>query len=446
MEANKFFGYEREIACYNTFMKTFSSFSFGCRVNQAEKESLDRALVAKGYINRENGADLYILNTCSVTHKAEREAKQHIYQIRRSYPKTKIVVTGCAATNWQKTGEKVQEIDYLVDNQSKEYIAELIDKKFRLLKQPKQSINSNKTVRNDKFVRSGRIILKIQDGCQRFCSFCIVPYLRGMPKSKSIDSILKLIHENQEFNEVILTAINTQAFGYDTNEKFTNLVKRVLEETEVKRLSFGSIHPWSIDEEFLNLYGKYASSKRFVHFFHIPLQSGSNKTLNLMKRGYTREEFIDKLNMINTLNRMAFIGTDVIVGFLEETDRDFEDTYDFLKKTPISKFHVFRFSKREHTAAYHLSKRLKSPSPAEAQARSAKLRELSQEKYQKFLEKHINLKFEGMFLEKRINDHQLVLLNNQIPAYIATEKDMTGQLKSVKISELNNGILFGRVV
>ena len=427
-------------------MKTFSSFSFGCRVNQAEKEALDRALVAKGYINRENGADLYILNTCSVTHKAEREAKQHIYQIRRLYPKIKIVVTGCAATNWQKIGEKVKEIDYLVDNQSKEYIAELIDKKFSLSKQPKHTVNSNKAVRNDKFIRSGRIILKIQDGCQRFCSFCIVPYLRGIPKSSSIDSILKLIRENAEFNEVILTAINTQAFGYDTKEKFTDLVKRVLEETELKRLSFGSIHPWSIDEEFLKLYGKYAASKRFVHFFHIPLQSGSNKTLNLMKRGYTREEFIDKLNKISKLNPMVFIGTDVIVGFLEETDQDFEDTYDFLEKTPISKFHVFRFSKREHTAAYHLSKRLKSPSPAKAQARSVKLRKLSQEKYLRFLEKHINNEFEAMFLEKRDDGHQLTLLNNQVPAYIAIQKDMTGQLKSVKISELKNGILFGRVV
>ena len=165
-----------------------------------------------------------------------------------------------------------------------------------------------------------------------------------------------------------------------------------------------------------------------------------------MKRGYTREEFIDKLHKISELNPYAFIGTDVIVGFLEETDHDFEDTYDFLRETPISKFHVFRFSKREHTAAYHLSKRLKTPSPAKAQARSIKLRNLSQEKYQKFVEKHLDREFEALFLEKRIDGSQLALLNNQIPAYIATEKDMTGQLKSVKISELKNGILFGRVV
>src|SRR3990167_8138694 len=427
-------------------MKTFSSFSFGCRVNLAEKEALDRALVSKGYINKENRADLYILNTCSVTHKAEREAKQHIYQIKRLYPKTKIVVTGCAATNWQKTEEKVKEIDYLVDNQSKEYIAELIHKRFGLSKQLKPSINSNEALRSDKFIRSSRIILKIQDGCQRFCSFCIVPYLRGMPKSKSIERILEQIRQNKEFNEVILTAINTQAFGYDTNEKFTDLVKRVLEETEVKRLSFGSIHPWSIDEEFLDLYKNYANSNRFAHFFHIPLQSGSNKTLGLMKRNYTREEFIHKLHKISELNPYAFIGTDVIVGFLEETDRDFEDTYDFLKKTPISKFHVFRFSKREHTAAYYLSKRLKTPAPAKAQARSVKLRILSQEKYQKFLEKHLDRAFEALFLEKRIDGSQLALLNNQVPAYIATQKDMTGELKSVKITQLKSGILFGRVV
>ncbi len=152
--------------CYNTFnMKTFNSFSFGCRVNQAEKEALDRELTAKGYIKKEGKTDLYVLNTCSVTNKAEREAKQHIYQVKRAFPNIKIVVTGCAATNWQKTGIKVQGIDYLVDNQSKEYIAELIEKRYKAPKKAETDIVPDKIVADDKFLRSGRIILKIQDGC-----------------------------------------------------------------------------------------------------------------------------------------------------------------------------------------------------------------------------------------------------------------------------------------
>ncbi len=243
-----------------------------------------------------------------------------------------------------------------------------------------------------------------------------------------------------------MTAINTQAFGYDTKEKFVDLIQKVLEETKAPRISFGSIHPWSIDEEFLNLYKKYANSPRFVHFFHIPLQSGSNNTLRLMKRGYTREEFIDKLNKLHQLNNMVFIGTDVIVGFLEESDADFEDTYNFMKDTPISKFHVFRFSERQHTAAYHLGKRLKTPSPQKAQARSEALRKLSERKYAAFIERHVGKTSEALFLERRDEKFQSVLLGNQISAKIYTENRMTGELKHVKITELKNGSLIGRVV
>lgn len=427
-------------------MKTFNSFSFGCRVNLAEKEALDRALLAKGYSKQEGETDLYILNTCSVTHKAEREAKQHIYRIKRLYPNIKVVVTGCAATNWQKTNTTVQGVDFVVDNASKEFAAELIEKKYTSPKKAKTGIISDKILADDKFLRSGRVTLKIQDGCQRFCTFCIVPYLRGLPKSKKIDDLIKFINENSQYKEVIMTAINTQAFGYDTKEKFVDLVERVLTETKAPRISFGSIHPWSIDEEFLNLYKKYAHSPRFVHFFHIPLQAGSDNTLRLMKRGYTRQEFVEKLHKLHELNDMVFIGTDVIVGFLEETDADFEDTYNFMKNTPISKFHVFRFSKREHTAAFHLSKRLKTPSPEKAQARSEALRKLSQIKYDAFIKRHVEKDFEALFMERRDGSYQTALLENQIPAKIYSEKDMTGELKRVKITELKNGSLVGRVV
>ena len=158
----------------------------------------------------------------------------------------------------------------------------------------------------------------------------------------------------------ILTAINTQAYGYDSGESFIDLVSVLIDKTRVERISFGSIHPWSVTQEFLKFYKKIRPKKRLVDFFHIPLQSGSDKILNLMRRGYTREEFVEKLTEIKNIYPDAFIGTDVIVGFLEETDQDFDDTYNFLKDSPISKFHVFRFSPREKTAAYFMKKRMNS--------------------------------------------------------------------------------------
>lgn len=433
-------------------MKTFDSFSFGCRVNQAEMEALDRELMQKGYAKKAEKPDIYILNTCSVTHKAEREARKHIYNLKRQFPDTKVVVTGCAATNWAKTNTNVNGVDYLVDNKSKEHVAELLEKKYNLgLTLPKIQIDkrydeASENAATDKFMRSKRVIIKIQDGCHRFCSFCIVPYLRGLPQSTKIEDIVSQIQSYPEYVEAILTAINTEAYGRDTGESFVDLIDAILTRTDIPRISFGSIHPWTFQEDFFDVYRKYAHTNRFVDFFHIPLQAGSDNMLRLMKRGYTRDEFIEKLNLIKDINEFAFIGTDVIVGFLEETEQDFEDTYSFLEKTPISRFHVFRFSKREHTAAYYLSKRLKQPSPAVKKARSQRLRELSDKKYAAFQEKHVNKTFETLILERKDGDYQQGLLSNQMLTWIKTEKDFTGELKNVRIYDYRNGELFGKIV
>jgi len=433
-------------------MKTFDSFSFGCRVNQAEIEALDRELMQKGYEKQAQKPDIYILNTCSVTQKAEREARKHIYNLKRQFPDTKVVVTGCAATNWSKTNTKVNGVDYLIDNKSKELITELLEKKYNFnhdtsdVKRVKAYDEPLANAATDKFMRSKRVIIKIQDGCHRFCSFCIVPYLRGLPQSTKIDDIVAQIQSYPEYVEAILTAINTEAYGRDSGETFVDLIDAILTKTTIPRISFGSVHPWTFQEDFFTLYRKYAHSNRFVDFFHIPLQAGSDNMLRLMKRGYTRDEFIEKLNMLKDINEFAFIGTDVIVGFLEETDLDFEDTYTFLEKTPISKFHVFRFSKREHTAAYYLSNRLKQPTPAVKKARSQRLRDLSDKKYAFFQEKHLEKTFETLILERREEDFQQGLLTNQMLVWVKSEKDFTGALKNVRIYDYRNGELFGKIV
>jgi threonylcarbamoyladenosine tRNA methylthiotransferase MtaB len=428
---------------------TFYSFSFGCRVNQAEKEELDRQLVNRGYEFNSINPALYIINTCSVTHKAEREARQLIYQTKKKYPETKIIVTGCAATNWIKTNTTLHEVEMIIDNKQKEYLAELIDKRLGKDLSTHSTSDSQhvytQPLINDKYLASKRIIIKIQDGCQRFCSFCIVPYLRGLPRSTSIQQIVEKVKSFPDMQEVILTAINTEAYGYDTKEPFIDLLKAVIDQTSVPRISFGSIHPWSINEEFFEFYKTYVDKKRLVNFFHIPLQSGCDKMLQIMKRGYTRAEFMEKLQKIADINPFAFIGTDVIVGFLDENEKDFTDTYEFLEKTPISKFHIFRFSKRQHTAAYYLSKRLPEPTPQEKQKRAKALADLNTKKYQQFLDKHVNNTFTTLFLEKREESLQHGLLDNQIPVLVETEKDLTGEIKPVTILRCKNGQLFGKI-
>lgn len=431
--------------------KSFYSYSFGCRVNQAEIEAINSELMKRGFTYDKETPSLFILNTCSVTQRAEREARALILRTRREYPDIKIVVTGCAGTNWIKTNTKVKQVDYIIDNKNKEFVADLIGKKYFQKEVSNVNLLSPKIDKEysetDKFLDSKRVIVKIQDGCHRFCTYCIVPYLRGLPKSKKINEVISKINEHKNYKEAVLTAINTEAFGFDTKEKFNDLITLVLEKTEISRISFGSIHPWTLNDDFFELYKKKLShSNRFVDFFHIPLQSGCNKILRLMKRDYTKEEIMTKLQTITSINKFAFIGTDIIVGFLEESDNDFEETFNFLEKTPISKFHVFRYSKREHTASFYLGKRLSEPSDSTKKARSLKLRELSDKKFYEFQQKHTGKVFEALFLRRHSNSKQQAVLTNNMSVFVKTQKDETGNKKNVRILETKDGILLGDIV
>jgi len=432
-------------------MITFSSFAFGCRVNEAEKEALDKKMLDAGFSFNKNRPNIFIINTCAVTHKAEREARNLIYQIKRKNPQTKIVITGCSATYWQKNKlyEKLP-IDLLVDNINKEFLVELIKK--RLLNQKKdiqpQHSKGAEYKLTSKFLTSNRLLVKIQDGCQRFCTFCIVPYLRGLPKSKKIKEIVEEINNYPEkISEVILTAINTEAFGLDTGESFIDLIEKVLKNTSIPRLSFGSIHPWSITPQFINFYQKILTTNRLVKLFHIPLQSGSNTILKLMKRGYTEEEILEKLHALQKINPLSLLATDVIVGFLGETKTEFEETYRFLEKSPLVKFHIFRFSKRKNTAAFYMAKNLKEPTEEEKKKRAKALAELCTKKYLKFLEKNLGRLSTALILNKQENGFYEALLDNQLPIVIEKNKDiMPGEIVKVKVERIKNGKLIGKKV
>ena len=458
-------------------LKTFASFAFGCRVNQAEKEEIDRQLSAADYQYSETNPDFFIINSCAVTQKAEREVRQFIYQTRRKFPKTKIILTGCAATKWIKEKIKIPQVDLMIDNQDKEkQIIAKHGKIFadRILSERKRSFMERRTRRlervaeqenfvceqltrknsisegvpKNKFTASGRLFVKIQDGCNRFCAYCIVPYLRGKPKSVRIKNLVRQLAERiKEINikEVILTAINTECYGLDTGETLIELIENIIYKTNIPRISFGSIHPWSLTDEFLVYYRKILPFGRLVNFFHVPLQSGSNKILSLMKRDYTSEELMKKLKHLQKINPLAFIGTDVIVGFPGETEKDFSETYQFLKDSPISRFHIFRFSPREGTAAYFLRKKYQEPSPQVKSKRAKILAELSRQKYRKFLKKHLGQTFPALFLEKRTNGYQEALLPNQIPVLVKTKKDLKRSINKVKIVSLHASSLTGIV-
>lgn len=429
---------------------TFVSFSFGCRVNETEREHIDSELIKLGFRLNLKKPDICIINTCAVTHKAEREVKNLIYRLKKNFPKAKIIITGCAATYWKKFNLNSKLPTYLtISNNDKPHITNIILNHLKLKPSNTAKLSKNRLniLNNSKFKHSGRLLVKIQDGCHRFCSYCIVPYLRGLPKSYTISNIVKNIQSNKKgIKEIILTAINTEAYGYDTRQDFIDLIKNIIKQTNINRISFGSIHPLSINQRFIDFYKSYLPKKRIVNFFHIPIQSGSDKILKYMKRDYTTQEINNKINKIYNINTNALIATDIITGFLGETNKDFKDTYDFLKKSKISKFHVFRYSTRKNTAAYFMKNQIKEPSEIQKKQRSQILRKLGEEKYNKFLKQFINYSCNALFIDKRTDIYQYALLDNQIPILVKTKENLKGQIKKIKVEHYKKNKLFGKIV
>ena len=355
---------------------SFQSFSFGCRVNEAEKQLLDKRLLHDGYSWDDTRPTFFIINTCAVTGKAEREVRQFIYQTKKKYPETKIILTGCSATLWKNNSIDMPYADHIISNDEKNSIPDFLLSLLPLTKN-KAYLSSAQKSSNDKFLTSGRLMVKIGDGCVRNCTYCIVPKLRGKPSNKTIKNIIKEIQSHDEpISEIILTAINTEYFGMKEKTSLWQLVDEILKRTNVPLVSFGSVNPWSFDDSFFQWYGVNRDNPRFMHFFHIPVQSGSDTVLARMHRGYKAREIGEKMKRIKEMNPKAFIGTDVIVGFPGETEKEFEETYEFLKKSPIDKLHVFRYSNRPGTEA---SKLKNEPTPQEKRNRSRKLIELGKD-------------------------------------------------------------------
>ncbi|MCX6730315.1 MAG: MiaB/RimO family radical SAM methylthiotransferase [Candidatus Roizmanbacteria bacterium] len=417
---------------------TFQSFVFGCRVNEAERIKIDKQLVEAGYSVDLASPSFLIINSCAITGKAEREAKQLIYQLRKKHPEAKIVLTGCSATVWSKYNTaEAKLVDILIPNDKKSSLISLLQTDAM----PLADASSAEAV-GDKFRYSNRLLVKIQDGCHRFCTYCIVPYLRGLPQSQKIADIVSYINSFSPLpSEVILSAINTESFGTDTGETLVNLIKQVLKKTKVPRIAFGSIHPWSLTNEFINYFRDALSGeKRFVQFLHIPIQSGSPTVLKYMRREYDINKIEKSLNEIHKIHPSTLLATDVIVGFLGETKELFEETYSFLDRSPISRLHVFRFSNRAHTAAFYLKKQLAEPTAQEKKIRSERLIALSRKKYQKFIEIQIGRTTNALVIAKG-KQGMKILLDNQVEGILTDKQCLPGELVHVTIIAAKDGLV-----
>ncbi|MFZ3047427.1 MAG: tRNA (N(6)-L-threonylcarbamoyladenosine(37)-C(2))-methylthiotransferase MtaB [Desulfatirhabdiaceae bacterium] len=354
--------------------KTFHIVTLGCKVNQAESEAIAASLQSQG-MSLSQHADICIVNTCTVTHKAAMQSRQAIRQARKSCPNACIIATGCYAQTDPDTLKTITELDVICNNTEKERLPDIIGDILSTHEKKDHSVSSTEIAsawlpQQDVFcyappLPSGsrtRPFIKIQDGCNAFCTYCIVPHARGRSRSLLPEGVLKHIGAYQKagYHEVVLTGIHIGQYGRDKTPQttLTRLLQLIHGSRFDLRIRLSSIEPMELTDDIIHM---AAQSDMLCHHFHIPLQSGDNDILQRMHRPYDRDRFAERVSFIRDRLPDAAIGTDVLVGFPDESDTAFENTYELIESLPLTYLHVFPFSPRKGTPAFHFPNPVPAP-------------------------------------------------------------------------------------
>lgn len=382
--------------------KTAAYYTLGCKLNFSETSTFGQMLQDMGVRTVEKGekADLCLINTCSVTEVADSKCRQAIRKMVKQNPGAFVIVTGCYAQLEAETvakiegvslvlgsNEKANLIDYLSNAWSGE--ASVGEAEYHTVKTKDIKTFQHSCSRGNRT----RYFLKVQDGCNYYCTYCTIPFARGNSRNPTIESLVEQARKAaaEGGKEIVITGVNIGDFGQTTGERFIDLVKALDSIEEIKRYRISSLEPDLIDEELIEYCAK---SRAFMPHFHIPLQSGSDSVLKLMRRHYDSKLFADKINLIKRLMPDAFLGIDVMVGTRGETPEYFEETYNLLNELPVTQLHVFPYSERPGTAA------LKIPyivSPKDKKERSQRLLDLSEQKTQDFYAQYIGTEVDVLF-------------------------------------------------
>lgn len=361
--------------------KKFAFYTLGCKLNFAESSSIGRDLTKAGFIKATNGeqADICIINTCSVTDSADKKCRQVIHKVHRENPDAYIVVTGCYAQLKPDEIIDIEGVDLVMGANDKFVLPDTLQhgNSRRIVSDTRGMTPFHSSLSHEDRTRH---FLKVQDGCDYFCTYCTIPMARGRSRSGRISEIVAQARQvvDEGGKEIILTGVNIGDFGKNTGEKLIDLLKALDEVEGIERYRISSIEPNLLTDEIILF---TSSSKRFAPHFHIPLQSGSDSVLTLMHRRYDSALFASKVRLIKQVMPDAFIGVDVIVGTRGETAEFFEESRAFIESLPISRLHVFSYSERAGTAALRIDHKV---SPQEKKRRSAILLELSDRKLAEF--------------------------------------------------------------
>lgn len=420
--------------------KTASFYTLGCKLNFSETSTISRDLEEEGYakVDFETGADIYVINTCSVTDQADKKCRNIVRKALKYNPQAFIIVIGCYAQLKPKEISNIKGVDLVLGAQEKFNIKNFLHNTLK----NEDTVLLNEPIKNIKTFFPGfslgdrtRSFFKIQDGCNYFCSFCTIPLARGKSRSSNIENTIIKAKEigRSEVKEVVLTGVNIGDFGHGTNENFYQLIKQLDKLNTISRYRISSIEPDLLKDEIIAFVN---SSKKFAPHFHIPLQSGSDKLLKKMRRRYDTVLYAKRIKLIKELMPEACIGVDVIVGFPGESEEEFNKTVDFLKSLPISYLHVFTYSERANTTA----PRMEQIIPMEIRRkRSKQLRILSLKLKLKFYNDNVGY-IGNVLFETHEGDFLIGFTENYIKVKVPFKKGILNTIQKVKIEKISSEI------
>jgi threonylcarbamoyladenosine tRNA methylthiotransferase MtaB len=422
-------------------MKKVAFYTLGCKLNYSETSTISRMFEQKGYqkVDFHESPDIFIINTCSVTENADKKCHKIVREARSISPDGYVAIIGCYAQLKPKEISEIPGVDAVLGAAEKFQLVDLLE---GFVRKPQPVVLASDIEKANTFSTSysihdrTRTFLKVQDGCDYSCSFCTIPLARGSSRSDSVESVVKTAKEiaQTDVREIVLTGVNTGDFGVQNGtraERFIDLIRALDEVEGIDRFRISSIEPNLLTDEIIDF---VASSKRFVPHFHIPLQSGSNKILKLMRRRYQRELYVDRVARIKSLMPHCCIGVDVIVGFPGETHDDFLETYKFLNELNISYLHVFTYSERANTLAATLPG---SVNGSERADRSKSLHILSDKKRRKFYEENINTTARVLFENDIENGKMHGFTENYIRVIAKYDPILINELKDVQLTAIN---------
>ena len=425
-------------------MKTVAFHTLGCKVNTYESNAMLKIFNEADYqeVDFKEVADVYVINTCTVTNTGDSKSRQMIRKAIRKNPQATICVVGCYSQIAPEEIRQIEGVGVVLGTKYRKDIVKYVDeyiKTGQMVIKVDSVMNLRKfeDLNIDRF-KNTRAFLKIQDGCNNFCTYCIIPYARGRVRSRDKDSVLnqaKRLVANG-YVEIVLTGIHTAGYGEDLQGySFYDLLVDLVKIEGLKRLRISSIETSQISDEIIDLIG---SNEIIVDHLHVPLQSGCDATLKRMNRKYTTAQYLEKINKIRSyLPNIAFT-TDVIVGFPGETDEEFEQTYNFIKKVNYSELHVFPYSPRKNTPAAKMKDQVKDQVKHD---RTNRLLELSKELNRNFALKQIGKSLKVLF-EKREGDYLIGHASDYLKVKVKTDADLIGEIVDIKIDKYD-GILEG---